>query len=138
MHPSFHRSAPLGETNLPDRLAETAVIAAWLAVPLFALLAGGRLAAPLHAAGIATLMTLALRFWRAARRGQALDEIQHRLAAYLDQPMLRPVAVPDQPRRGHRSARREPLPPSRTRRQPALQGIDRQIEAAGTGPCPGA
>ncbi|MDE2332929.1 MAG: hypothetical protein KGK10_00150 [Rhodospirillales bacterium] len=95
------RHAPLGETNLPDRLAETAVIAAWLAVPLFALLAAGRVAAPLHAAGIATLMTLALRLWRSTRRGQALDEIRQHLAAYLDPPLLRP-AVFTQPPRPHR------------------------------------
>jgi hypothetical protein len=79
-----------------DRAGELLVIAAWLAVPLFALLAGGALAPPLHAAGIATLLTLLLRAWRSTRRGQALDEIQQRLAAYLNPPAPWPVRVHNQ------------------------------------------
>ena len=77
MHPSARTAPLLGQ------LAEIAVIAAWLAVPLFAMLAAGRMAPPLHAAAIATLLTLALRGWRAAQRGQPLDATRNGLAAYL-------------------------------------------------------
>lgn len=70
-------------TPLLDQIAETAVIAAWLAVPLFALLSGGTIVPPLHAAAIATLLTLALRGWRAAQRGKTLHRTREDLAAYL-------------------------------------------------------
>ena len=93
MHTSFRPRSELLDPVLIDRAAETTVIAAWLAVPLFALLAGGALAPPLHAAGAATLLTLALRSWRSARRGQAPEQIRERLAAYLAGPALRPVPV---------------------------------------------
>ena len=93
MHTSFRPRSELLDPVLIDRAAETTVIAAWLAVPFFALLAGGALAPPLHAAGAATLLTLALRSWRSARRGQALEQIRERLAAYLAGPPLLPVPV---------------------------------------------
>jgi hypothetical protein len=83
--------ASLQDTPLLDIIAETVVIAAWLAVPLFALLAAGRLAPPLHAAGIATILTLAYRWHRSARRGQALNQIQQRLPAHRRQAAFRPV-----------------------------------------------
>lgn len=73
-------------TPLLEQVAETTVIAAWLAVPLFALLSAGRLAPPLHAAAIATLLTLALRGWRTARRGKTLHQTRDGLATYLRAP----------------------------------------------------
>jgi hypothetical protein len=83
---------PPPHTTIQDSVAETVVIAAWLAVPLFALLAGGSLAPPLHAAGIAVLLTLAYRWHRAARRGQALNQIRQRLAAH-HQAAFRPIPL---------------------------------------------
>ncbi len=112
MHTSFRPRSELLDPVLIDRAAETTVIAAWLAVPFFALLAGGALAPPLHAAGAATLLTLALRSWRSARRGQALEQIRERLAAYLAGPPLLPVPV----QAGH--AR-----PRHRRRRHGLRGI---------------
>ena len=75
-------------------LAEIAVMAAWLAVPLFALLAQGALAPPLHAAGIAVLLTLALRAWRSARRGQDAEQTRRHLAAYLSPAGRLPAPIP--------------------------------------------
>ncbi len=116
MHTPFRTDAQRLHPVLLDRAAETIAISAWLAVPLFALLSGGALAPPLHAAGIATLLTLALRSWRSARRGQALEQLRERLVAYLAEPTLRPVAVQVRPR--HRRRRR--FSPGITLALPAL------------------
>lgn len=77
-------------TGVLDHVAETAVIGAWLAVPLFAALGGGALAAPLHAAAIATLLTLALRGWRSARRRPAIEELRLQVAVALAPGALHP------------------------------------------------
>jgi hypothetical protein len=84
---------PPSRAKTQDAIAETVVIAAWLAVPLFALLGAGEFAPPLHAAGIATILTVTYRWHRAIRRGETLNQIRRRLAAHRHLAVFRPVPI---------------------------------------------